>query len=102
MEVVMMTRWQWMALAMIGLALPAFGCGSDPSSTPSMPGDSPPDAGQPDQPQPTGNTAQALPLTVSDFFFPSGFMGDGQISSTAVVVGSSECQRQRLSAIVTA
>lgn len=90
----MTTRWRWMALAMVGLAFPGLGCGSDPSSPPSMPGGSEPDAGQLSQP-PAGNTVQSLPLTVSDYFFPSGFMGDGQISSTAIVVSSSACQRPR-------
>lgn len=89
----MTTRWRWMALAMIGLAVPGLGCGADPSNPPSMPG-SEPDAGQPAQP-PAGNTVQSLPLTVSDYFFPSGFMGDGQTSPTAIVVSSSACQQPR-------
>jgi hypothetical protein len=59
-----------------------------------MPGDSSPDGGAPNQPPP-GNTPQSLPLTVSDQFFPSGFMGDGQTSSTAVVVSSSTCRQPR-------
>ena len=90
----MNTRWRWMALAMIGLALPASGCGADPSSAPSMPGGGMPDGGEPGAPPP-GNTAVSLPFTVSDYFFPSGFMGDGQTSPTAVVVSSTACQRPR-------
>src|SRR3954469_23688108 len=94
MEVVMTMRWRWMVWAMTGFALAASGCGSDPGSAPGMPGDSAPDGGAPDQP-PAGNTAQSLPLTVSDYFFPSGFMGDGETSSTAVVVNSSPCKLPR-------
>lgn len=90
----MTMTWRWMVFVVVTAALPASGCGSDPGGTPSMPGDSAPDAGGSDQ-APPGNTAQSLPLTVSDSFTPSGFMGDGQTSPAAIVVNSSACMQPR-------
>jgi hypothetical protein len=39
--------------------------------------------------------SQALPLTISDYFAPSGYMGDGAVSSTAIVMKTMGCKEPR-------
>jgi len=43
----------------------------------------------------SGGAALALPVTISDYFAPSGYMGDGATSPTAIVVQTMPCKQPR-------
>ena len=80
------------AVAMMA-AMAMVNCKSDQPAMPPPDGSSAPDAGgAPDAPQ---AGPQALPMTVSDYFAPSGFMGDGGESPTALVVQLMNCKQPR-------
>jgi hypothetical protein len=48
----------------------------------------PPDA-------PAGSTVLRLPVTISDYFVPGGYMGDGEVSPTAIAVDTKTCRQPR-------
>lgn len=52
-----------------------------------------PDAG--DTPDTPHDGPQTLPFTVSDYFAPSGYMGDGATTPTALVVQTTDCKQPR-------
>src|SRR4051812_9792574 len=70
-------------LAIAMLAGGAAGCGSDPATT------STPDSGTP-----ATAAAASLPLTLSDVFAPSGYMGDGATPG-GIVVDTTACLTPR-------
>jgi hypothetical protein len=71
------------ALGLIALSTAIAGCGADKLTTPIT---TTPDSGAP--------AATSLPLTVSDFFAPSGYMGDGATPG-AVTVDTTACKMPR-------
>jgi hypothetical protein len=52
------------------------------------PGNGPPDAGPP-------STTLTLPVTISDYFVPGGYMGDGELSPAAITVQTATCRQPR-------
>ena len=89
----MVTVFRLVVLGIVGIVVSGLGCHADSTGLPSMPGDGQPDGGSGQTP--TTNTPQSLPITVSDYFTPSGFMGDGATSSTAILVNSTACKQPR-------
>ena len=93
----MCKRRRWSTCSVIGVALSVLGC--SPLQQPMVVPDAAdtgeqPDAGsQPDAPPVA--TVPTLPLTISDYFIPGGYMGDGEISPTAVVVATTACKQPR-------
>jgi hypothetical protein len=81
----------------IGLGVLSWGCGSDPRVPPDQPDPGQPDASLPDgnQPDGPGPITSQLPVTVSDYYIPGGFMGDGVTSSTAVTISLTNCKQPR-------
>lgn len=79
-------------IASIGFCFP--GCGADPRMVPDQPDAAGSDSPPPDAPG-SGTTALALPLTISDYFIPGGYMGDGETSPTAIVVNTTACKQPR-------
>ena len=77
----------------IALGLPSWGCGSDPRVPPDQPDANQPDTNQPDAPGPI--TSQPLPVMVSDYYIPGGFMGDGVSSATAITISLTNCREPR-------
>src|SRR5438046_10595433 len=77
----------------VTVAMATVNCHSEQPAMPAPDASNAPDAaGAPDAPH---AGPQALPLTVSDYFAPSGFMGDGESSPTALVVELMNCTQPR-------
>ena len=60
---------------------------SEPAGMPAPGGGAGPDAG--------AGTALTLPVAISDYFTPSGYMGDGATSTTAITVQTMPCKQPR-------
>src|SRR5262245_40448358 len=93
----MCTTWRWSVASVVGAVSLSLGCSSqEPKSV--MPGGGDgsnlPDAGNPPD-APGGTTGQALPMTISDHFIPSGYMGDGASSTTVLMVRTTGCKLPR-------
>ena len=82
-----------MVFLVIGVGLLSGGCGSDPRVPPDQPDTGQPDASVPDGPGPI--TAQPLPVTVSDYYIPGGYMGDGSLPGTAITISLMNCKQPR-------
>lgn len=88
-----MTRWKRYACVVMAVGVPLVGCSPEQSASPA------PDAGalgsDPGNNPPPSGAALMLPVTVSDYFVPGGYMGDGEISSSAIAVEATTCRQPR-------
>ncbi|HEY0476674.1 MAG TPA: hypothetical protein VGD37_04070 [Kofleriaceae bacterium] len=92
MEEIMWTRWGRRACFLVAAGVSLLGC-KPPES-----GEALPDARDPGGDSPDafpGSPVLALPLTISDYFVPGGYMGDGAISTTAIMVQTTTCRQPR-------
>jgi hypothetical protein len=87
----MWTRWTLCAWS-VAAGLSLVGC-QPPGSASMVPdandsGNGPPDAAP-------VNITLTLPVTISDYFLPGGYMGDGELSPNAIMVETTTCRQPR-------
>lgn len=89
----MWMRWERHACCVVAAGALLLACqgAESPSMAPDAggPGNGPPPDAAPEP------TALKLPVTISDYFVPGGYMGDGEVSPTAITVQTTACSQPR-------